>query len=543
MGIVPSSLSELSVDRVQIQHAFVRSLVLADNPNLDVYGGAFDELVLYYSGVLSELNQEQLDRVKRTGSLIELADDPTLGGDEDVAAVASNFLVVRREGTFAKGEVSIYVNTLAPVTVAKNAVFVANGQRFLSDASYVARTSQDNVIATTDRALTARANGTYSFTISVTAEVAGSESRLVKDTQLVPVVPPLNFVKAITINDFSQGADPESLDELINRLPEGPAVKALASPWTMLATLRDNDSFANIIASSIVGMGDPEMLRDKHWIWPSSGGGRVDWYIRTQERAIRTQLSKEALLVEKTTDGGGIWQFEIDRDEAPGYYDVVSITYDDEREITGTLEVVSDTRGWNLNGDTLPDIANTRESNFSRYQTSVVRFSDPNTSTSAMTVNTTTADYVVTVRALPLISDIQDTLGATSQRQAAADLLVRAPVPCFLQLNLTIYAPSGVALNLADIANKLAATVNTLGFSGRLDASRLTSTVQSLLSSSCSLSPIDMFGRLQEPSGAITYLRSSSALLVPDRPSDMVSDKTVNFFLAPEDVDISVSTL
>lgn len=544
MPVVVKSLTELDVDAVQQAQALNRQLIQEDNPTIDVFGGVIDELVIYYGAVFAAANQENLDLLNRSGSLLEIEADPTLADETAVDNVLSNFQVTRQVGTNAHGEVQIIVDTLETVSIANNAIFTANGKQFTADESYVAKTSSANVSDPTDRVLTQLNDGTYAFTISVTAVEVGADSMLSRDTLIVPEIPPLNFLKAQAASDFVGGVDPETNAQLLTKLVEGPAVKALSGPVTMRATLKSREAFKNVLASSIVGFGDQEMLRDKHWIWPGGGGGRTDWYVRTQERVQHLALTLTAKLVEKTVDNKGIWQFQLS-DDAYGFYDVLTIEMPDGTEQFGSLVVTEDIRGFDLTGDgILPDVVNAAEATYTKFQTSTIKFLDDVTDTGDLTVNSSTQDYLVVVRVMPMIADIQDDLGSRGTRNTAGDLLIKAPVPCFLQLSFTINKRSGSAEpDTAAIADALASVVNNYGFTGRLPASVLTDTIHNFLTSPDSVGAVDMFGKIRYPDGTVKALRSSTILTMPDEPSRMVSPRTVVFFLDPSDVDISIETV
>lgn len=544
MGITVTALSELSIADVQQNHDLLRQIVQEDNPTIDVRRGPFDDLIDYYGGALATVNQVNIRRQQMAQSLTLIQENPELADDDLVDAVLSRFGVTRRAGSEATGSITIVVSKLASVTIANGALFTASGKQFIADQAYVARTSSANTQSATDRVLTPLADGTYAFTIEATAVDVGEASRLSKDTVVIPATNPINFVKAYATSDFTGGVDTETNAELLTRLQEGVSVKALSGRTTMQATLRDRDEFADVLNSSIIGMGDGEMLRDKHWIWPTSGGGRVDWYVRTQDKVQLLALTKQATLIEKTSDNRGIWQFSLGRDEAPGFYEVASVR-PTAGSSAGSYFIDSDTRSYDLTGSGfIPDIVDATEAAYSRYQTGTIRFIDTDTDTTSLAVSTAKQDYSVTVRMMPLIADIQTAMGAYMTRNTAGDLLVKAPVPCFLRLSCVINLKSGQSVpDTAVIADNLAEKVNQYGFTGRLPASVLTDVVQNALSGVASVSAIDMQGRIRRPNGTIKYIRSNELLVIPDEPSTMTTARTVAFLLDPSDVAISIQVV
>lgn len=537
------TLTELTVEDVQANHELLREMVQEDNPQIDVKRGPFDELVNYYGAVLATVNQENIDRVQRSQSLLEIAAEPTLADDDIVDGVLSNFLITRSDGSEASGSVTIVVSKLTSVTVSRGAVFTANGQEFTADEAYVAQTSSANIQSDSDRLLIELSDGNYGFNIDVTSSAVGAESRLSKNTAVVPAVAPVNFVEAYATSDFTGGTDAETNEELITRLQEGVAVKALSGRTTMSATLKAREGFEDILASSIIGMGDPEMLRDRHWIWPTSGGGRVDWYVQTQDRPQHLTVTKTATLVD-TADGNGIWQITLDKDDAPGFYDVYSVVLEGESDFAGGYDVTEDTRGYDLTDeDFAPDINSAVEAAYTAFQTAVIQFQDTDTPVSELTVGSSEQDYDITVRVMPLIRDIQDAMADRDTRNVAGDLLVKAAVPCFVAISFTIEQKRTTTVDTDAIQSALADYVNGLGFAGRLYAGAISKVIQDLLPEGSNVGNIDIVGRVYRPEGTVKHLRGDDVLVIPDEAEDMVTSQTVVFVLEPADVGISTQTV
>lgn len=544
MTLKIDSLQNLDAESVEQAHAQIRQIVQEYNPSIYVQNGAIDDVVLHTGGILEAATQDVIEKHDQARSLLKITQDPEVAELGTVDAVLSNFGLTRKEGTQSAGTVTIVLSRLNSVTVARGAVFEADGLSFTSDEAYTARTTSSAVVSATDRLLVALGGGEYAFTISVTAAENGEAYRLTKGTALVPTNRPQYFVRALAASDFTGGSDQETNTALLARQAEGITAKVLAGRTSMVATLRDQESFSDFIASSIVGMQNQEMLRDKHNVMGISTGGRVDWYIRTQERPQLLSIDAEATLIEKTSDGRGIWQFEIDRDAAPGFYDVVEIK-PTSAEYVGTYEVISDTRGYDLSEsdslpDFMPDIADASEAAYTRFQTAVIKFKDDDTLTADLTVNSSTQDYPVTVRIMPLIGEIQDWASGLGTHHPAGDVLVKAPVPCFVRLSFTVERKDDTQEPDYDsIKNALAEKVNKFGFTGRLPASALTDVVHSYLTEDQYCRAIDMFGTILRPDGTKKLLRSSELLEVPSEPADMVTSRTVGFILTPSDIAIS----
>jgi len=523
---------------------FLNEMLQELDPTLDTKRGVLGDLLGYYGAILGAANQTNIDRVRQSSSLLAIEADPTLADDGVVDAVLSNFLLTRNQGAQATGQVTIVLDAAASVTIAQGAVFEGNGRQFASTAAFVAKLSLATVQSVNDRLLSPLDDGTYAFVVDVKALDVGTAGRLARNTLVVPSQLPPHYLKSYATSDFLGGEDRETNSELLARLREGISAKALSGRTHMNATLRAQPAFANVTATSIVGFGDPEMLRDAHTIFPISYGGRVDWYIRSQELLLHQKFTKTALLVEKTTDNRGIWQFSIARNDLPGFYDVDRIVPTGATGLLGSYLVTTDSRAIDLSSDEWsPDIASLAEGAFSPYQAAVIRFKDSDVLTHSLMLNSATRDYDVTLRGLPLLGDIQTFVNDRSVRNYGGDCLIKAPIPCFLEISFTIYKPGQAPPpDLEAMTNAICQAVNHYNFIGRLPASLIADTAHNYLGEGTYLGPIDLLGRFRRPDGSLFLLRSAGVLTVPDDPQRMVTGRTVCFFSEPSSVTIAVTT-
>jgi hypothetical protein len=524
-------------------HAEALARVQEDNTRLYLRIGVLADILIHYHALLAAQRQENIDEYLKGRSLLALEENPDLADPDLVDDVISNYRLERKPGSTAEGEVTVVVSDDVSVVVAQGSVWQANGRRFLTPTVFTAKTEAGQINSASDRLLTLTSDGNYAFTIDVVAEDEGPEGEVKKDTTVVPLVVPPNYVTSFAASDFSGGTRAETNQEVLQRLREGIAAKVMSGRVAMSAMLKDVEAFSGIVANSVIGYGDAEMHRDRHWIFPVSGGGRADWYVRTQQQVLRKKITKSASLVEVGADRRGVWQLAVTRDDAPGFYELTNVRPKDDTDSTGGFEVVEETRSLDLTGDGLvPDVAAQYEGAYSRFQTAVIKFRDTVTDASALSFGHT-QEYDVEARCMPLVADIQDHVSGRGVRHHGADVLIKAPVPCFLQLSLTVYKRAGEDDPDVDgIKAALCEEVNTIGFIGRLYASQLHDVVHSYLRNDQTVSAIDMFGRIRYPDDSTTYLRDSEVLAVPDEPEALVTPRTVQFFLAAEDVSISVIT-
>lgn len=535
-------LDALDPTKVAQCQAFITQLVQERNPAIDAKRGPVHDIILYFSAILAAWNQGNLDLVNQSMSLQAIQSNPTLADPTLVAAVLSSFGITPLAAAPASGPVVIEVSALQPVTIAANQIFVANGLQFAAVQAYSARTSAALVQGPNDVALTPLSNGNYAFTIQVTALTPGSASTLLKNTLVVPQgQPPQAFVTAYAGADFTGGIDQETNAQVILRMQLGMAAKTLSGRTNMLALLKEASNYPLVTGASVIGFGDPEMLRDQHTIFPMSLGGKLDWYVRTQPLPQQMLYNLPATLIAAAGDGYGIWQIALNRAQFAGGYDVQIVQTG--AIVLGTgYAVQSDVRQADLTDPPpLPDIVGAVEAAYSAYQTAIIQFKDSDTPIVGLTVGTTVRNYDVTVRGMPQIAAIQGSMGARGVRPPAHDLLVKAPIPCFVSVGFTINIKNGDPQpNVAAIANAIATAVNNYGFTGRLPASLVAEIAQQNLSGSESLSAVNLLGRIRRPDGSYKVLASREAILVPTESGTLVSPRTVAFFLQPADVGIAV---
>jgi hypothetical protein len=541
------NLLELETADVEANLDVLTERVQEFDDGIELKRGVVHDLVLHLQSILATGIEDVADRIQRSSSLLEITEDPALADEEVVDAVLSNFRVSRTDGSAAAGTIVIVLDSLTPVTIANGAVFTAQGQTFTADSAFAARVSAAQVVTETDRLLTALGDGSYAFTIEVTATEVGTAAQLKRNVKLVPAATIPRFVTAYVQSDFSGGLDVEDNEAMLSRLQNGIAAQDLSNRGTIDALVRQHEDFEGVLALSTIGYGDTEQRR-YHSIFPVAFGGRLDVYARTQALPQALAVTKTATLV-STLEAGGIWQFSLTREDAPGFYEVGKITLasaaeDDE----AGYEVQSDVRGYDLTESAAiaftPDLESAEEAAFSRFSSAVIQFLDTDTPVGALTVGSSTQDYTVVVRVMPQIAALQELLGGRSVRHAAADLLVKAAVPCFLSLSFTIHKKSTEESPDTDaLATDLAAEVNQLGFRGRLAASQLSAVIHRHLVGTQTASAIDMFGRIRYPNGTIRYLRSGELLEIPDAAEQMVSPRTVAFILDPADVAASVEVV
>ena len=543
MAVTPKALDALDATLVTSAINEVVQRIQEDNPTLDVSRGVFYELLIYYHSLLATRQDTLINDYRRARSLLALEQDPDLADTDLVNDVLSNFRLDRKAGTLARGTIAIILSDDITVTFGRGSIFEARGLQYTTTEVYTAKAQAAQINTTTDRLITATADGRFMFTLEVEAAAEGANYNFDKGTLIVPSAPPPTYVTSYATIDFTSGIAAETNTEVLKRLQEGIAAKTLSNRVNMAAFLRGVEAYSRVVGMSIIGYGDAEMLRDKHSIFPVAYGGRVDWYVRSENLPTTVQLTRTATRLAEDNNAAPVWQIALDRDAAPGFYEVRAVRPKGTSSISGTLPILSDTRSYDLTTtDFVPDIISAEEAAYSRYQTAILKFRDTTQSISAYSFGAT-LEYDVDVTYMPLIADIQTTVSSRDVRHYGADCLVKAPIPCFVQISFIIYkqaneaTPDSAAIQLA-----VSTAINAIGFVGRIYASKIQDAIHGYLAANSSVGSIDIFGRIRYPDGTTQYIRGPELIQVPTDTAKMVSHRTVQFFCRPEDVFVNIET-
>lgn len=548
MTIEINNLSQIESERVATNVAMLSQFMQERHPEVELTRGVFYDLVLYFNGLLNAAVQQNIEKILQSRSLLQLTQNPELADTELVDHVLSNFNITRDAGTPASGVVTLVL--LSPVTtlISTEDVFNANGTDFLPTNDFVlVPTNEDNptlTLAENERRIIAVGDGTYIANINVRAVTVGQGGNLKRGTTLSPNSGINNLSDAYAASDFIAGKDPSTNEEYLAKLSTGLAAKTIGGRKSYEALIKDQPVFENTLHYSILGCGDVEQQRDQHSLFPVSGGGKVDIYAHTNIFAQELDHVVEALYVGQTADGS-LWQFTIDENMAPGFYEVRRIAKPEATGASG-YKIVNDVRGINLPTTTYaPDIRYVYEGAYSRYQTSVIQFENDDSPTAGLVPNQSKAKYAVTTAGMPLIGELSDFLTDKNRRPRATDILVKAPVPCFTKISFQIHTEINEPVSdiaLAAIKKEIIAAISRVGFAGQLHASVITNAAHKYLTGRQAVNDLDMFGRIRRPDGSTTYVRSGVLLVIPNEADKLVTGRTTAFIVGEDDISISSVT-
>lgn len=543
MGITVTDLSTLSQESVDQFQATLDKQIQELQPLVDVTGGLFEDLLLHLKAVLDAATQENIDLVRQSNSLQQVNANPALADPTILALLLSNYNLKPSTGSKASGPVTFVLSQLIGTVIPQGQLFTIQGMSFQSPTTYGIRTSPAQVIAPTDVLISQIGPGQFAFTINLQAVNVGSAGNVTRGMAVVPLQIPAAFVKAFVQNDFTGGTNPSTNQQLLTELAAGLAIGAWSNRVNIQSLITKQPAFANIVPNniSIIGFGDPEMLRDQHAIWPGATGGRSDLYLRSQPLYRNVAVTKTATLISKIGPVG-TWQFGVERNDAPGFYQVVKVLFPNQDPTAVGFPPSSDVRGFDLTGVVgPPDIINALEATYSRYQTAVIQFVDTVTDASSLVVGVATKSYQVVLQAMPLIADVQDFLLQRSVRPPMCDVEVKAPIPVYTTVTCTVgYAHNTTPPTVAAIQNAVATAVNNLNYPGSLASSFIDQTIHNAFSNVVSVTGFTLTGTIRRIDGSTTFLSDPVQITIPAVDGLMQSGRTAVFFLQPSDVSVTL---
>lgn len=506
-------------------------------PNINFTAGVFRELIVNPHSILEASLQAVVDEYEANMAPAEVLANPDAVPAWALESVLARWRLERDPATAARGSIAIVRSVETTLTLPTAFVFTANGVGFVTESVYSIKTDEASLESTTDILAQRISDGRWIAFIPVVAQEAGVTGLLKLGAPVVPEQPIENLITAYAASDFVGGSDADTGAELLAKLALAAAAPCLSGPTNMKAWLLKN--FPAAVNSSVVGAYFAEMLRDRHWIWPTGGGGKVDWYIRTQREYQDVTVTLSATLVEKFNDGSGTWQLSLSRDTASGFFEIVSILPEGSEDI-GSFEITSDVRSYDTTDDEdAPEIEAAVEAVYSPFQTGIIQFRDTTTDTSLLSVGAT-ASYDVVARVMPFLKSIQDAILADTSRPAAGDILVKAPIPAFTTVDARITLDLSSSVTLGALQQAAADAINMEGFTGKLHISRIHKALQTLLGEDGDIEFLTVRARVRRPDGTHISLAERDLLTAPDEPENMVTANTVQFMSKADDIAIEL---
>lgn len=224
--------------------------------------------------------RREIDITRARQSLLLLAKLTGTEVDDAVDEILSNWFVTRKVGRSSTGVVTVYLTQQVDVNVPITAKFYRDTLVFMPDALDTIAVAKEDLVQLID------SNGAvvgYSFNVLVKAQFPGEDYDIEPGsfTDFTRFSPYITRVE--NQSQFSGGKSNESTSEMLDRAPTAISVRDLNSPRSIDATLKDE--FTTVDDVTVIGMGDPEMIRDLVLEEATNSrvhaGGHVDAYLRS----------------------------------------------------------------------------------------------------------------------------------------------------------------------------------------------------------------------------------------------------------------------
>ena len=424
-------LNTITAESMRTNEALIRDYMKTAYPTLDTSPGSMiDETVVKPAAALYSAQDAKLTDMMQQFSLSVIAASSITNMDY-ATALASNYRVLPRTGTPGTGTLAVYTNTTSNTYIYQGTLFSSGTLQMSTSKTYVgvvADVLPENTNSVEYRKAILLETGVYIFTIPVSTTT--NTSATIAEGQVVTMDNmPATITKVLVSGTVSGGTDVETPQSLANRALYG-ITASVPSGNTHISSLFSNIPSVTIYSQKTFGLGDAEMLRDRNNISNVSMGGRADVYCRTSSLPASVQFSITA-----TRISGDTWQASIDNSMAPGFYYISALTKSGTQTTLGRedIDMIFGT-STRTAGPVVPDGVSAR---YSTYQTAVISFIFTG-------LATTTDTFLVTAAAMPNIDTLQAYIEARVVRNDSQDVLVKAPVPNYIGVNMTCTVPPGV---------------------------------------------------------------------------------------------------
>ncbi len=212
-------------------------------------GDAVSDILISVGQLFFDAYRQEVNSIRQSLS-IEYLEQMS---DSDADALAANWLVSRRSGTRATGNIRVVVNRLASINIGTITTI-----RSKNDVIFFPSNFETIDVAT----LLANKlpNGNYFFEINVTAALAGTDGNISVGS-IASISNVQGVVSVTNLNAFTGGSDTEDNYALLrDRLPRSATERSLVTKRGIVARLENYS--ANIKSVEVVGFGDIEMTRD-----------------------------------------------------------------------------------------------------------------------------------------------------------------------------------------------------------------------------------------------------------------------------------------
>lgn len=516
----------ISADEFANNKAVVIATLAEKDPTLDLSdGSAVVGLVVENEAQLAAAHAARYNTLNLSFSLAAIAANITTVDDAHVDSLISNYFLTRRQAAAANGPVRI-------VTSLNTGYMVPIGFRVSAAVGTFGTTALIRVYPTgssitetaTSKKLVLRADGKYEFTINVTADAAGAAGLLSAGTAVTIVAPMDGMETATVATDFTGGQNKETSAELLARAQAGITATTLAGPEHIQAALAVQ---LPGIQTTVLGIGSPLMTRNRGNVFGISIPGTEDIYVKTSAFPQRKTLTVTASAFSAVRD----MAFTIANENAAGIYRILAVRPSGTAGITGDAPA-SVTPMIRTDLIFTPKTRVPSDYIYGSIADLRVVFTDTVTPATTVIASGDSLSYDVDVLYMPEVTVAGDYCYGTN-RPAGTDYLVKAGVPCMVDVAITLRPRKGTtAPTIQDTQAAIAGAINALPFgTPRLSLYVVIAALQTL-SFQGDVVDILLSGSVLAPTGQDLLLLPSQGIEIPVDLDNAVSPANA-FFTCP----------
>jgi hypothetical protein len=443
----------------------ITAFIQANAPNVDIApGSVFSELVLNLESQVQNQLYSDIDDISNLQSIQSVLSSLTPTYSPIIDAIASNYNVVRNQGSYSSGIIKVFVSTPGNYTIQTGTVFTQPtlGYTYATTAAtYVTLNGSGNFSGTSlsnAQPLQTEATG-YSFILPVTAQAIGQVTVLSNGTVFLLSTNSAisNFISASAFGTFSAGLNQETDQQLVTRFRNGLGVSNLLSQNSITNFLETN--FSNFQDAYIADTSSPLLTRSKSNPLGYKIPGCVDVWVKDG-----VSIPYVTFNVVGTSYSAGVWTVPIPASAAPGFYRVDNVTLQGAPS-TGYLPFNIASYNYNSGPNLLTCAYDAR---FTVYQTCTLNVNYP--------VSTPTPTFTIQCIAIPDLTAMQGYFLNDNTRIPCSDYLVKGIVPCMVSVNLSLVQNNAGDITPANITALQAAIfnyVNGLGSGEPVAASQI----------------------------------------------------------------------
>jgi hypothetical protein len=506
-------------DGFDAQVAYLQNALNTTNPDLDTSVGSiiYETLIRPMAVLFADHAQSMSDYSEAFG--ISQLQDSTATEDATADAIASNYNIVRQQGTYGYGTAAIETS-LDTLTIRAGTVFSGGSAELTTDKIYVGYAGEDIPDSTDDVEYVAATATTSGYVFAITVRTVDYTDTIVPtNTALTANPEPAGVSDIYIISPVSGGSGVETNAEMFARRTEA-LVPAIMSGTLSIGKALKASGY-NIDSYNCVGSGDAEMLRDKNNATVITTGGLVDVYVQTASMPEIFETTWTAYLVE-----GSVSQYVCTHPSPAGVYEVTGLVLSD-----GTI--ISEFTTAFGSSDSAEAYTGVR---FSASQTVAVTFTAAGFTASSLSC-------IITAKRQPYISELQEYAEDAAIKNPAQSLLVKAAVPVTVDMSFTIGLESGATYDEDALKQYIATWVNSLGVGyGSINFSDLAKSIADNFTGHVAKMPVRLTGSLTDMDAEqLVWYSDNGVLEIPADLDNGITDRICVWVCDPDN-DLEIIT-